>query len=91
MIRAVVLCSLGLGSSYIIETNLKNILNQYKLDAQVIRTDITSAECYDADFYVCSEDINFRPTKQITLIQLEDLLDFEELHEKVKKFVLEKV
>lgn len=91
MIRAVVLCSLGLGSSYIIENNLKNIFNQYKLEATIIRTDMTTAECYDADLYVCSEDINFRPTSKINLIQLEDLLDYEELQEKVKKFILEKV
>ncbi|AKN30506.1 MtlR transcriptional regulator [Clostridium carboxidivorans P7] len=88
MIDIVVVCSLGLGSSFIIECNVKKYLENKNLKYNIIRSDITTAEFYDPDVYICSEDINFTVDKrQINKIELLDLMDEEELKSKLGGFL----
>ncbi|GAA0728462.1 hypothetical protein GCM10008905_27370 [Clostridium malenominatum] len=91
MLNIVVLCSLGLGSSFIIESNVRKYFKNKDVKYNVIRSDITTAEFYEPDLYICSEDINFNVNrKSIEKIELEDLLDEEELNSKLTNYIKSK-
>lgn len=83
-----VVCSLGLGSSFIIESNVKKYFADKNINYNVMRCDLTTAEFYDPDVYICSEDINFDVDKRLVdKIELEDILDEEELKSKLDSFL----
>ncbi|MDU1443078.1 MtlR transcriptional regulator [Clostridium sporogenes] len=88
MLNIVIVCSLGLGSSFIIETNVKRYFKDKTVKHNIIRCDITTAGLYDPDVYICSEDINFNVDKKdITKLELEDLLDQEEIKLKLDNYL----
>ncbi|KAJ52169.1 PTS system ascorbate-specific IIB component [Clostridium tetanomorphum] len=88
MLNIVVVCSLGLGSSFIIESNVRMYFKDSNIKYNVLRCDITTAEFYEPDIYICSEDINFNVDKKnIEKIELEDLLDKEELSDKLTSYL----
>ncbi|NMM63817.1 MtlR transcriptional regulator [Clostridium sp. P21] len=88
MIDIVVVCSLGLGSSFIIECNAKKYFQNKNIKYNIMRCDVTTAEFYEADVYICSEDINFTvDKKQINKIELLDLMDEDELKTKLDGFL----
>lgn len=91
MLNIVVLCSLGLGSSFIIESNVRKYFKNKDIKYNIFRTDITTAEFYEPDLYICSEDINFNVNKRnIEKIELEDLLDEEEFNSKLTAYLKSK-
>jgi PTS system ascorbate-specific IIB component len=83
-----VVCSLGLGSSFIIESNVIKYFKDKNIKYNVMRCDITTAEFYNPDLYICSEDINFNVDKRdVDKIELEDILDEEEFKNKLDSFL----
>ncbi|QBD84026.1 MtlR transcriptional regulator [Clostridium tetani] len=88
MLNIVIVCSLGLGSSFIIEANVKRYFKNKKIKHNIIRCDVTTAGLYDPDIYICSEDINFYiDKKDIAKVELEDLLDQEEIKFKLDNYL----
>ncbi|MFZ4452603.1 PTS sugar transporter subunit IIB [Salibacterium aidingense] len=80
MKKIVVVCGNGLGSSMIVEMNVKNILQERNVEADVSHTDLTTAKTETADLFIGSEDIlgNLDDgSRNIAL--LNNLLDKEEL------------
>lgn len=57
MKKILVVCGNGLGSSFIVEMNVKKILNKLNKEAEVGHTDITSAKAEPADIILCAKDI----------------------------------
>ncbi|MCA0971454.1 PTS sugar transporter subunit IIB [Halobacillus litoralis] len=57
MKKVLVVCGNGLGSSMIVEMNVKAILKDMGKEADVSHTDLTTAKTEQADLFLGSEDI----------------------------------
>ena len=57
MKKILVVCGNGLGSSFIVEMNVKKILGELGLEAEVSHTDLASSKTERADLYLGSKDI----------------------------------
>ncbi|SDH85934.1 PTS sugar transporter subunit IIB [Alteribacillus bidgolensis] len=82
MKKILVVCGNGLGSSMIVEMNVKNILKDMNVEAEVSHTDLTTAKTEHADLYIGSAEIlgNIDDgSRNIAL--LNNLLDKDELRQ----------
>ena len=82
--KILVCCGSGLGSSFMIEMNIKKILKEFEVEAQVDHTDLSSAAGTKADVYVGTRDI----AGQLLclggrVISLNNMIDMKELREKL--------
>ncbi|WP_068496130.1 PTS sugar transporter subunit IIB [Paenibacillus kribbensis] len=57
MKKILVVCGNGLGSSLILEMNVKRALGELGLEAEVSHTDLGSSKSEHADLYMGAEDI----------------------------------
>ncbi|VYT71756.1 PTS sugar transporter subunit IIB [Metakosakonia massiliensis] len=57
MKKVLIVCGNGLGSSFIVEMNVKKILNEINKEAEVSHTDMTSAKSESADIILSAKDI----------------------------------
>ncbi|MGP1458312.1 MAG: PTS sugar transporter subunit IIB [Treponema sp.] len=75
--KILVVCGSGLGSSFMMEINIKNILKELNLsNIEVEHTDLSSAKGMQADIYIGTRDI----TTQFTgfkgeIISLDNMID----------------
>ncbi|MCM3716170.1 PTS sugar transporter subunit IIB [Halalkalibacter oceani] len=80
MKKILVVCGNGLGSSFIVEMNVKNVLSELGVEAEVSHTDLTTAKSEQADLYLGSKDlISNLDDGTRTIIGLTNILDQEEL------------
>lgn len=80
MKKILVVCGNGLGSSFIVEMNVKNVLGELGVEADVSHTDLTTAKSEQADIYLGSKDlISNLDDGTRTIIGLTNILDQEEL------------
>ncbi|MEA9391304.1 PTS sugar transporter subunit IIB [Acerihabitans sp. TG2] len=57
MKKILIVCGNGLGSSFIVEMNVKKIIKELGKEADVSHTDLSSAKSEHADIYIGSNDI----------------------------------
>ncbi|MGK3143985.1 PTS sugar transporter subunit IIB [Pantoea sp. C2G6] len=57
MKKVLIVCGNGLGSSFIVEMNVKKILAELNKQAEVTHTDLTSAKSEQADLIISANDI----------------------------------
>lgn len=57
MKKILIVCGNGLGSSFIVEMNVKKIIQELGKQAEVSHTDLTSAKSENADMYLGASDI----------------------------------
>ncbi|WP_019392700.1 PTS sugar transporter subunit IIB [Priestia filamentosa] len=57
MKKVLVVCGNGLGSSFIVEMNVKKALEELGLQAEVSHTDLASSKSEEADLYLGAQDI----------------------------------
>ncbi|WP_404880919.1 PTS sugar transporter subunit IIB, partial [Klebsiella pneumoniae] len=57
MKKVLIVCGNGLGSSFIVEMNVKKILAEMNKEAEVAHTDLTSAKSENADLILSAKDI----------------------------------
>ncbi|MFG6120052.1 PTS sugar transporter subunit IIB [Thalassobacillus sp. B23F22_16] len=82
MKKVLVVCGNGLGSSMIVEMNVKSILQEMGKEAEVSHTDLSSAKSEPADLYLGSEDIvGSLEDGQKNVVKLQNLMDKNELRE----------
>ncbi|GGC83461.1 PTS ascorbate transporter subunit IIB [Thalassobacillus devorans] len=82
MKKVLVVCGNGLGSSMIVEMNVKSILQELGKEAEVSHTDLSSAKSEPADLYLGSEDIvGSLEDGQKNVVKLQNLMDKNELRE----------
>lgn len=82
--KILVCCGSGLGSSFMIEMNIKKILKELNVDAQVEHSDLSSASGIKADVYVGTRDIasQFKSLGGES-ISLNSMIDMNELKTKL--------
>ncbi|MCC3703813.1 PTS sugar transporter subunit IIB [Rouxiella badensis] len=57
MKKILIVCGNGLGSSFIVEMNVKKIIKELGKEAEVSHTDLSSAKSEAADIYIGSSEI----------------------------------
>lgn len=82
--KILVCCGSGLGSSFMIEMNIRKILKELQVEATVDHSDLSSASGIKADIYVGTRDI----ASQLTslggkVVSLNSMIDMKELQEKI--------
>ncbi|WZL80380.1 PTS sugar transporter subunit IIB [Vallitaleaceae bacterium 9-2] len=84
MLKILVVCGNGLGSSFLMEMNIKKVLKEIGAEVEVEHCDLTSAKGYKADIIVGTKDI----TGQLNgyakeLVELNNILDMEDMKKKI--------
>lgn len=90
MMNILVCCGSGLGSSFMIEMNIKKVLKEIGVEATVNHSDLSSASGLKADIYVGTRDI----ATQLTslggkVVSLNSMIDKNELKEKIEMAIRE--
>ncbi len=81
-------CMSGLGSSFMVEMNVKKMLEKLNIEGVVVN----HAGVYDAapnvaDLFICGSDIREECEKYGPTIALDSLTDYNELEEKFKSLI----
>lgn len=84
--KILVMCGNGLGSSFMMEINVKKALKELGKVADVDHTDLASAASREADIYIATEDImaNFN-RDGVKKVALKNIMDLTELKEKLSQ------
>ncbi|WP_152657890.1 PTS sugar transporter subunit IIB [Oceanobacillus sp. CFH 90083] len=84
-------CGSGLGTSFMVEMNINQILQELGVDGiEVAHSDLSSATPGDADVFFLAKDIADGGSHLGEVVVLESIIDMDELREKVEKVVREK-
>lgn len=84
--KFLVVCGHGLGSSFMVEMNAKQALSELNApnDLEVEHSDLGSASSDMADIFICGRDLADNLSRLGELIVLDNILDKDELKEKLK-------
>jgi PTS system ascorbate-specific IIB component len=89
MKKILVVCGNGLGSSFIVEMNVKTILNELGVQAEVSHTDLTTSKSEQADLYLGSKDlVESLDDGTRTVEGLTNILDTNELKRVLEKHLI---
>lgn len=84
MKKILVVCGNGLGSSFIMELNVKKALDQMGKEAEVSHTDIATARTESADVYLGAQDIiGTLDDGSRDIVALENVMNVEEIKTKL--------
>lgn len=84
MLKILVVCGNGLGSSFMMEMNIKKILSEIGAAVEVDHCDLTSAKGYKADIIVGTRDFaNQLKGKAPVVVELNNILDLEDMKAKI--------
>jgi PTS system ascorbate-specific IIB component len=84
--KILVMCGNGLGSSFMMEINVKKVLKELGKAADVDHTDLASAPSREADIYIATEDIMVNFNKDgVKKVALKNIMDLTELKEKLSQ------
>ncbi len=80
-------CMSGLGSSFMVEMNVKKVLEQLGLgDIEVTHSGINDVSPGIADLFVCSSDMEESCKAYGETIPLENLMSIDEIRSKLKAY-----
>ncbi|MFB7303429.1 PTS sugar transporter subunit IIB [Heyndrickxia sporothermodurans] len=86
--KILAVCGSGLGTSFMVEMNIKQILDELGVsDVEVEHSDLSSAIPGDADVFFLAKDIADGGAHLGNVVVLESIIDMEELREKVTEFL----
>lgn len=88
--KILVMCGNGLGSSFMMELNVKKVLKALGKEdgVDVSHCDLTTGMSTEADIYVATEDIMENFSKDgVKKVALKNIMDLNELTEKLSKHI----
>jgi ascorbate PTS system EIIB component len=86
MKKILVVCGNGLGSSFIVEMNVKKILDELGIEADVSHTDLTTSKTEKADLYLGAKDlVEVLDDGTRNVAKLTNILDLDELRLALEK------
>lgn len=84
--KILAVCSSGLGSSFMLEMNIQEVLKELGLDGVTVEhTDLSSVTPDSADVFVMARDIADGAMGLQDVISLNSIIDREELKEKLEQ------
>ncbi|ALA51720.1 PTS lactose transporter subunit IIB [Shouchella clausii] len=90
MMKILTVCGSGLGTSFMVEMNIKQILEELGVtEVEVNHSDLSSATPGDADVFFLAKDIAEGGSHLGNVVVLESIIDMEELRDKVKQVLQE--
>lgn len=83
--KILVVCGHGLGSSFMVEMNVQEVLKQLNADnnIEVEHSDIMTASPEMADLFICGKDLEENASRLGDVLILDNILDKQELEEKL--------
>ncbi|AIR06700.1 PTS system ascorbate-specific transporter subunits IICB [Cedecea neteri] len=85
--KIMAICGSGLGSSFMVEMNIKKVLKKLNIEAEVEHSDLSSATPGAADVFVMAKDIAASaslPDSQLVVIN--NIIDINELENKLSAY-----
>ncbi|CAM3877374.1 PTS sugar transporter subunit IIB [Serratia silvae] len=85
--KIMAICGSGLGSSFMVEMNIKKVLKKMNIKAEVEHSDLSSATPGAADIFVMAKDIAASasvPADQLVVIS--NIIDIDELEAKLHAY-----
>lgn len=91
MMKILTVCGSGLGTSFMVEMNINQVLGELGVtDVEVNHSDLSSATPGDADVFFLAKDIAEGGAHLGEVIVLENIIDMDELREKVTQLMKDK-
>ena len=88
--RIMAVCSTGLGSSFMIEMKMKEVLREMGIDGEVNHTDLGSVTPEMADVFVCTNDLAGSILVG-NVIAIPNITDKNAMKEKLQTFLASKI
>ena len=89
--RLVAVCGSGLGSSFMMEMNINDVLRELgATGVEVSHTDVGSATPDLADVWICATDIAESIQSLGEIVVLENIIDKELMRDKIKEMLVSK-
>lgn len=86
--KILVVCGNGLGSSFIMELNVKKALAELGKVAEVTHTDLASAKAENADIYIGAEDIVHQLGEERGhIVSIVNMMSISEIKSKLKSLL----
>lgn len=87
--KIMAVCGSGLGSSFMLEMNIKKVLTSLGIEAEVEHSDLISVSENSADLFVMGRDIaESSPIPKEKIVILKSIISKVELEEKLKEKLL---
>lgn len=84
--KIMAVCGSGLGSSFMLEMNVKKILTKLGVEAEVEHSDLASVTPNSADLFVMGKDIAASSSiSEERVVVLNSIISLQELEEKLKE------
>ncbi|TDX45184.1 PTS sugar transporter subunit IIB [Orenia marismortui] len=87
--KILAVCGSGLGSSFMLEMNIKDVLTEIGIEAEVDHSDLASATQDVADWFVMGKDIANSAPHLNNVISLDSIIDKEELKQKLEETLVD--
>jgi PTS system ascorbate-specific IIB component len=85
--KIMAICGSGLGSSFMVEMNIKKVLKKLNIEAEVEHSDLSSATPGAADLFVMARDIaESASVPDDQLVVLSNIIDINELENKLSAY-----
>ncbi|MCK1987236.1 PTS sugar transporter subunit IIB [Lysinibacillus fusiformis] len=86
--KILVVCGSGLGSSFILELNVKKALEAMGKEAEVTHTDLASAKAEKADIYLgAAEIVNELANDNAVIVSIVNMMNISEIKEKLEPWL----
>ncbi|MBB1201695.1 PTS sugar transporter subunit IIB [Enterobacteriaceae bacterium 89] len=85
--KIMAICGSGLGSSFMVEMNIKKVLKKLNIEAEVEHSDLSSATPDAADLFVMAKDIaESASVPEHQLVVINNIIDINELENKLSAY-----
>jgi ascorbate PTS system EIIB component len=82
--KIMAVCGQGLGSSFMVEMNIKKVLKKLNVDAEVTHADLASVAADQADIFVMTKDLaSSSGLPADKLVVLSNIIDINDLESKL--------
>ena len=84
--KIITVCGHGLGSSLMLEMNIKNVLNELGANAEVSHKNLIDVNTNDADLFFAGRDLEDATKHLKNIILLNSIIDQTELKQKLSDY-----
>ena len=84
--KIMAVCSTGLGSSFMIELKVKEIMKELNIDAEVNHSDLGSVTPDMADFFICTKDLE-NSLHSGNVVAIPNITDKEAMKSKIMEYL----
>ncbi len=88
IMKIMAICGSGLGSSFMVEMNIKKVLKKMDIEVEVEHSDLSSATPGAADLFVMAKDIAASASvPESQLVVINNIIDINELETQLRNWL----